>query len=333
MTSRDVEVAIECDDVINVESDIVVMKNAEGADGAGKAVADAIGLKEDSHYRFPKLPDVGDWELFHTRGRIAANEALFFGVKPIPHFQYQDIRRFARRSLEIASRETPDARDIAYTIHGPGYGLDEREAFESQLGGFSEAIKNGSTPDQLSRITVTERSPLRAERLRDIRDDFLDGSVIQADTQQTEKARSVGYDSEGKPRIFVATPLADDFEEVYHSGIKQAVDDLNREEDADVLCERIVDDSFTGSITEEIREKIESASLVVADMTNANPNVYLEVGYAWGSGTPTLQIVRDTDDLEFDVDSHNTLTYDRSRVFELRDELRETLEEIDPIEV
>jgi hypothetical protein len=331
MTSRDVEVVIECDDVINVESDIVVMKNAEGADGAGKAVADAIGL---SPYDVSsELPDVGGWEVFDTRGQIAARQALFLGVKPIPDFQYQDIRRFARQSLEIASKVAPDARDIAYTIHGPGYGLDEREAFESQLGGFSEAIKNGRTPDQLSQITIAERSPLRAEHLRDIQSDFLEGNVIQADTQQTEKVRSVGYDSEAKPRIFVATPLADDFKEVYHSGIKQAVDDLNREEDADVLCERIVDDSFTGSITEEISEKIESASLVVADMTNANPNVYLEVGYAWGSGTPTLQIVRDTDDLEFDVDSHNTLTYDRSRVFELRDELRETLEEIDPIEV
>ncbi len=47
-----------------------------------------------------------------------------------------------------------------------------------------------------------------------------------------------------------------------------------------------------------------------------NPNVFLEVGYAWGLGKPTVLILREGVEPPFDVQSHRILRY--SRLGELR---------------
>ncbi len=61
---------------------------------------------------------------------------------------------------------------------------------------------------------------------------------------------------------------------------------------------------------EWVKQRISSATFVIADLTTANPNVYLEVGYAWGCGRPTVLIVRDTaDELKFDVKGQKCLVY------------------------
>ncbi len=41
---------------------------------------------------------------------------------------------------------------------------------------------------------------------------------------------------------------------------------------------------------------------MIAVLTGANPNVYLEVGYAWGKGRrPTILVTDDAEDPRFDV--------------------------------
>jgi len=131
-----------------------------------------------------------------------------------------------------------------------------------------------------------------------------------------------GYDSDEKPHVFVAMPFRDELEDVYYLGIQEAVHSAN------LLCERIDNESFVGQIEQKIRDRIDTATLVIADMTNANPNVYLEVGYAWGQNVPTLLLTQDTDDLTFDVQHHNSVVYDRHRIRGLRDELEEVLSEL-----
>lgn len=59
-----------------------------------------------------------------------------------------------------------------------------------------------------------------------------------------------------------------------------------------------------------------SANLVVADLSAANPNVYLEVGYAWGCGKPTILTVRQTEDLKFDVRGQRCLVYKSIKALE-----------------
>ena len=321
MNSSDVEVNIRTEDATEIATDLLVLKYMRNASGVGMQVANKLGVED--FFSSDTLPDIGDYKIFYNNigDKLGAQNILYIGVEPAPGFRYQDIREFARRSLKIAGREVKNAEHITLTLHGPGYGLDEREAFEAELAGLMESIQDGTAPPELEQISIAEIDPKRANRLQNILDDFIPGRVIRRGQSTPDQARSVGYDSESKPHVFVAMPFDESFEDVYYLGIKESVP-------VDLLCERIDNESFTGNIEKEIKRRIESASLVVADMTTANPNVYLEVGFAWGKDVPTLLLTQDTDDLKFDVEHHNAIIYDRNKIWELRDELEETLTDL-----
>lgn len=85
-----------------------------------------------------------------------------------------------------------------------------------------------------------------------------------------------------------------------------------------MLCERIDQEAFTGDILARLKERIESASVVIAELIGANPNVYLEVGYVWGRSRPTLLLVKSAEELRFDVRGQRCLTYERIRELEDR---------------
>jgi len=328
MGNNNVRIDIHQGDARDIETDILALKHMENAEGVGKVVADAIGL--ESHRLenaawipdFRELPDLGESKLFNRISRsstVNAQNILYIGVQPAPDFRYQDIRQFTRRSLVIANRQLNAVKHVTFTLHGPGYGLDEREAFESELAGVIDAIQERVAPDTLERISFVEIDPVRANRLETILQDFIPNGLVEKNEPRDTQTRSVGYDSESKPHVFVAMPFDEDLDDVYFLGIQDAV------HSADFLCERVDHVSFTGDILDQIQERIESASLVIADMTDANPNVYLEVGYAWGNDVSTLLLSQDTDHLKFDVQRHNTIVYDRNDIRGLKNELSETL--------
>jgi hypothetical protein len=110
--------------------------------------------------------------------------------------------------------------------------------------------------------------------------------------------------------VFVAMPFAPEFDDYFHYGIQQAVNT------AGFLCERADLATFTGDVIVWVKERIDSARLLVADLSTANPNVYLEVGYAWGKGIPTVLLARDRADLKFDVKGQRCLLYTSIRRLE-----------------
>ena len=85
---------------------------------------------------------------------------------------------------------------------------------------------------------------------------------------------------------------------------------------AGYLCERVDVESFTGDILQKIKSRIEAAVYVVAEITNPNPNVFLEVGYAWGCNRPTILLTKDSNNLPFDVRGQRCLNYDTIRNLE-----------------
>ncbi len=127
---------------------------------------------------------------------------------------------------------------------------------------------------------------------------------------QLEPLRTAGARSRGKPHVFVAMPFAPEFDDHFHYGIQQAVNT------AGYLCERADLATFSGDVITWVKERIDSARLLVADLSTANPNVYLEVGYAWGKGIPTVLLARDATDLKFDVKGQRCLVYGSIRKLE-----------------
>src|SRR5262249_37716601 len=222
----------------------------------------------------------------------------------------------------------PDTQHICLTLHGANYGLDEAEAFRSEIAGLVDAIEKGLFPPSLRKITVAEFYEPRAKLMQKILAESFPNGVIKAEIEgheiafrreigATDSLSEAGITSETKPLIFVAMPFDKKMDDVFHYGIRNAVNN------AGFLCERVDEVSFTGDILEVIKRRIKSASLLIADLTMSNPNVYLEVGFAWGVGNPTVLLGQDVQELKFDVKSQKCIIY--SGIRELEEKLSQEL--------
>ena len=75
-------------------------------------------------------------------------------------------------------------------MHGANYGLDETEAFESEIAGMVEAITKGLYPPKLKRISIAEIYEPRAKRLRVILRELFPEGVIRAENEREISKRS-----------------------------------------------------------------------------------------------------------------------------------------------
>lgn len=307
-----IKITVAVGDALATSCDVLALKYAQGLYGVDLLV-NAHLLRAGRQVEFP--PPWG----FRFEGSvsgIAARHLLFVGVPPLRQFSYKEIREFGSKVLSSLAGKSPETEHIALTLHGAGYGLDETEAFEAQLAGLLDSIASNDIPTALRRLTFVERNPGRADRMKTILKQLIPkGLVIRGESQLnqtpvTERLRTVGYTSEAKDHVFVAMPFKKEMEDVYDYGIRSVI------QAAGFLCERADMSTFTGDVMEWVRNRIKSATLVVAELSDANPNVYLEVGYAWACDVPTVLIVNNVGQLKFDVKGQRCLVYDRIKVLE-----------------
>ncbi|RWJ21211.1 MAG: hypothetical protein EOR27_24385 [Mesorhizobium sp.] len=71
-------------------------------------------------------------------------------------------------------------------------------------------------------------------------------------------------------------------------------------------------------IDQEIFAKLHRSSVVLADITGARPNCFLELGYALGRGLPTMVMVREGANLPFDITTFSGLHWKTSGTVEDR---------------
>lgn len=91
-------------------------------------------------------------------------------------------------------------------------------------------------------------------------------------------------------------------------------------------CTRIDQEDFVGDVTEEIRAQITSSSAVIADLSEANPNVMYEVGFADALRKPTVLICSTPlSQLPFDVRNLNALEYTKGAINRLVEPLERRL--------
>lgn len=113
-------------------------------------------------------------------------------------------------------------------------------------------------------------------------------------------------------------PFSSVFEDAYRLAIKPAC------EAAGAYTERVDEQIFSGSILERIYNQISKADLVVADLSERNPNVFYEVGYAHAIGKTTILLTRNTEDIPFDLKHFPHIIYGGS-LATLREKLEGTV--------
>jgi hypothetical protein len=304
------------DDVLAFPSDVLALKYAQGLHGADLAVAEALDLPE--RILHTRLSQPGSYHLLPGQNLVAAARVLFVGVAGLWHFRYAQIREFAARVLSALEESAPQTRHLAVTIHGVNYGLDEVESFTAEVAGFLDGQARGEIPPALQRITFVEYNAKRAGRLATALHHLLPEGLTMPPRSTTlpppsangHPLPSAGRESEAKPHVFVAMPFTEEFDDIYHYAIEPVV------RAAGFVCERADTRCFSGDILDWLKGRIQTAAFVIADLSTANPNVYLEVGYAWGFKRPTILLTRDLNDLKFDVRGQRCVIYKRIRDLE-----------------
>lgn len=308
-------------DVVDVPSDILLLKHAALFYGADMAVATRLTeAGACSKSQLAVAPD--DFVIVDTKGIITSPRVMFLGAGPLYSFGYPEMQRFAHRAVEILRGKGITVRRLTTTIHGAGYGLDAEESLQRLVAGFYDGlISHGA--GEIREIVFVEAERRRAHLLTSALTEIVAklrltwaGSgndrqprdVTPARGNASEKvlpsADAVAVDSAaGKRHVFVAMPFSEDFEDAYEYGIYGPVRACG------LICEKTSESAYTGDILQRIKDRIETADYVVAEMTGGRPNVYLEVGYAWGKGVPVIFLARSGEELHFDVSRHRCIYY------------------------
>lgn len=90
-------------------------------------------------------------------------------------------------------------------------------------------------------------------------------------------------------------PFKEEFDDIYNLGILPAC------KGAGAYCERVDKQIFLESIVERVYNQIAKADIVVADMSDKNPNVFYETGYAHALGKRTILLTQRAEDIPFDL--------------------------------
>lgn len=134
-----------------------------------------------------------------------------------------------------------------------------------------------------------------------------------------------------KKTCFIVTPIGGEHEPIrrHINGIIDAaiIPALGDNYEVEV-AHRI---NVTGTITKQVISHIYNSDLVIANLTNRNPNVMYELAIRHCLGTPMIMIAEKDTTLPADIISERTIFYqnDAQGVLDLRQELEAYVEKID----
>jgi nucleoside 2-deoxyribosyltransferase len=116
---------------------------------------------------------------------------------------------------------------------------------------------------------------------------------------------------------FVIMPFDQRFLDVYKFGIQFACNELK------IQCERVDEQKFSDRILDRIYMQIHMADVVIAELSEMNPNVYYELGYAHALNKNVIMLTNKAEDIPFDLKHHRHIVYDS--ITNLKDRLIDEL--------
>lgn len=203
----------------------------------------------------------------------------------------RDPSRFEVASSEAPSifRDGPTAEDLVRVL-----GLMRLDAVDSGSGG----------PDADGKWTV-----YFARRIRPYRGVQNIGEYLALRPDPPQRVWAAPPPTE--PYVFVLMPFETDWSTNVKSTIGQVCDRLTGQFHG-LHWERADDITEPGRITDQIISAIERADVVIADITDANPNVLFELGYADALEKRIIVLNQRVEDTPFDIKDWRQITYSAS---------------------
>ncbi len=187
------------------------------------------------------------------------------------------------------------------------FGMAAREIFEDVKDKPDLAKLTGLDPDDLTVLT-TARAVLKS-------DEKMKGFA--------QKIVSLAEKAALSREVFMIMSFADDPQ---LADYREAVETLCKEVGFDALRTDTRPATETHQIIDEIHHMIESCGFVIADLTDARPNIYYEIGYARGLGKKVILTGKKKTDVHFDLKGFSR--YDWEGSVNLKEQLRPVLRSI-----
>jgi hypothetical protein len=123
--------------------------------------------------------------------------------------------------------------------------------------------------------------------------------------------------------VFAAMPFAPKYEDTFFGAMVPAAKSV------DAVCVRVDQEKFQGDVVKEIFQLITNARAMIVDVSEPNPNVFLEAGYGLALKVPIVQISSaPTQKLPFDIRNFRTIKYVKGQTHKLVKPLADELQAI-----
>ncbi len=299
-------------DILTYQADVAGFKYAAGFHGVDKTVSEKLVEKGVEAKSFePK--ETGEYRSVDSKGAITAPHVMYVATPQMRYLGYKQLRTFAKRMVEALNETAPTTKHLAMTAHGAGFSLDEQEAMLSVFAGLRDAMQGGKMPPALEKISIVEINTRRVNRLRTAIDKVMQKvdyatpldegwgyrlkyEGTSADSEPVD-LQSAGSKNE-KPHAFVVLPAKGFDDDVFEYGIQSPVHAHG------LLCQRyedVAEDYFSEQVLTTIKENIDGARVVIIELTHADPGVYLQLGYTWGKGIPTILLLEKGEEFYFET--------------------------------
>jgi len=143
-------------------------------------------------------------------------------------------------------------------------------------------------------------------RITDVARDDASTPVHSNRLKALEKSTNVGANDSCFVMQPFAAPLGDYYEKIYKPAIEKAGLRSVRA-DADIFA--------TGKIMDQVWSGINTAKVLVAELTSRNPNVFYELGLAHAMKKPVVLVSAKEEDVPFDLQHIRVIYYDMSDPF------------------
>ena len=234
----------------------------------------------------------------HLSAMLITRTPLFIGYS-LTDPDFNSIREVVRSRLGQFER-------MAYVIQFDTPPADIEAALEQRIH-IVNVQSDGRTKDEmLEQLFTSAQKKLDTRagaRLRRSRPDvFEDVPPPAVETAVDEKASAALVESTSK-LCFVMMPFSEVYDRVYWELIVPAVID------AGLAAVRADEIGTSGFVMEQIRAAIQQSRLCIADVTDRNPNVLYEVGFAQAMRKPVILIANDISQLPFDIAAERVIWY------------------------
>lgn len=215
-------------------------------------------------------------------------------------------------AVECKAYSRPVGVDVINSFGAVSYLLRNRGLIDKAVvvstNGFTNQARVSASEHNLELLELSDLQQRVKGRENDVR---------KAEEEYIESEVKVSRELLEIKRIFVVMPFSKEFDDVYILGVRDVAEKLG------YVVERADDIEHNGQILDVIQQKIRDCSLVVADTTLHNPNVFYEVGFAHAANVPTILITRSGQSIPFDLQSMNHIFYET--IVDLREKLEKRI--------